>query len=140
VTNKELAEANIRRASIIFREAERLYRERAWNLAVRRCQEAVELALKGALRYAGLDVPRVHDVGGFLLQNAKRFPGSFRERILHLASVSRRLMREREVSIYGDEVTGVAPEELYIEEDAEAALKEAASVLEACQKLLQMAS
>jgi len=137
VTNKELAEANIRRAFIIFREAERLYQEGAWNLAVRRCQEAVELALKGALRYAGLDIPRIHDVGGFLLRNTKRFPGSFRERIPQLASISRRLMREREVSVYGDEVTGVAPEELYIEEDAEAALKEATSVLEACQKLLQ---
>lgn len=136
MTNKELAEANIHRASIIFREAERLDQEKAWNLAVRRCQEAVELALKGALRYAGLDIPRVHDVGGFLLRNAKRFPDVFREKIPYLASVSRKLMREREVSIYGDEVTGITPEELYIEEDAETALKEATSVLETCRKLL----
>ncbi len=137
MTNKELAEANFRRALIIFREAERLYEEGAWNLVVRRCQEVVELALKGALRYAGLDVPRVHDVGGFLLRNVKRFPNIFREKIPYLASVSRRLMREREVSIYGDEVTGVAPEEIYIEEDAKIALKEATSVLETCKQLLK---
>jgi HEPN domain-containing protein len=33
------------------------------NLAVRRSQEVVELALKGTLRCLGVDYPRVHDVG-----------------------------------------------------------------------------
>jgi HEPN domain-containing protein len=45
------------RASIILQEAEYLKEKEAWNLAVRRSQEAVELALKCALLWAKIEVP-----------------------------------------------------------------------------------
>ncbi|MFN3742682.1 MAG: HEPN domain-containing protein [Anaerolineales bacterium] len=74
-----------------------------WNLTLRRAQEAVELALKGALWWAGLEVPRIHDVGVVLRQNRHRFPPEFAAHIPKLASISRALAAERERSFYGDE-------------------------------------
>jgi HEPN domain-containing protein len=56
----------ISRASIILLEAEYLKEKEAWNMVVRRSQEAVELALKCALLWAGIEVPRIHDVGPIL--------------------------------------------------------------------------
>lgn len=37
MTADEMARSHLRRARIVFREAERLYAEQAWNLVVRRC-------------------------------------------------------------------------------------------------------
>jgi hypothetical protein len=64
MTSDEMARAHLRRAATVLREAERLYEDEAWNLVVRRSQEAVELALKGVLRSVGAEVPKVHDVSG----------------------------------------------------------------------------
>jgi HEPN domain-containing protein len=86
------------RASIILQEAEYLEEKEAWNLAVRRSQEAVELALKCALYWARIEVPRIHDVGPILRQYSNRYPEHFRGQIPHLASISRMLRAEREIS------------------------------------------
>ena len=104
---------------------------------VRRAQEAVELALKGALLWAGLEVPWVHDVGVFLRQNRRRFPAEFARQIPRLASLSRALAVERERSFYGDEESGLTLEMLYDELDAVEALEKATFVLEACRRLMQ---
>jgi len=53
-----------------------------------------------------------------------------------LASFSRRLRRERELSMYGDEETGASPDELYGRADAKDALSMAREVYEACRALL----
>ncbi len=63
MTNRGAAENSIKRAGIALQEAEALSAAGHWNLSVRRCQESVELALKGALAWAGVEVPKVHDVG-----------------------------------------------------------------------------
>lgn len=42
MTNEEMARGYLTRAHRILREAEGHYEQRAWNLVVRRCQEAVE--------------------------------------------------------------------------------------------------
>jgi HEPN domain-containing protein len=49
MNNHHTAHANLLRAQTIFQEAQHLYEQGVWNLVVRRAQEAVELALKGAL-------------------------------------------------------------------------------------------
>jgi len=135
VNLKELARRDLERAGLIFQEA-RSYKDRGiWNMAVRRAQEAVELALKASLRWAGLDVPRVHDVGPTLKQHTARFPDQFSKLIPKLAEISRALRLERETSFYGDEASGVAAEELYVAEDAEKALEKAEFVLRACEVL-----
>lgn len=130
MTNEEMARAYWDQAAEILREAENLYRRGVWNLVVRRAQEVVELALKGALRWVGVEVPRAHEVGIWLKEHRHKFPDDFQQEIDRLASISRRLRREREVSFYGDEEIGAPPQALYSEADARESLQDAAWVLE----------
>jgi HEPN domain-containing protein len=136
VNNHESARLSLRRAEVIFAEAQSLQAKEVWNLAVRRAQEAVELALKGALLWAGLEVPWVHDVSMILRKHRSRFPADFARHIPRLAAVSRALGAERERSFYGDEESGLPPEMLYGEYDAAEALEKATFVLGACRSLI----
>jgi len=136
LTNKGNAEVMLQRASIILDEARSLRERGVWNLVVRRCQEAVELALKSALVFVGVQPPRTHDVGPSLREHSERFPCEFRQHIPQLASISRTLRLERELSFYGDEESGIPPEALYSPDDADEALKKAEFVLEKCQALI----
>lgn len=132
-------ERMLSQASIIIQEAEYLQEKKAWNMVVRRSQESVELALKCALLWARIEVHRIHDVGPILKEYANRYPAPFRSKIPHLASISRLLRAEREISFYGDEQSGVPPESLYTKEDAMEALSKAREVLNECQKLIETA-
>lgn len=129
-----MARSYLGRARVVLREAERLHEEEAFNLVVRRCQEAVELALKGALRAAGLEVPKVHDVSGALRKNMDRLPQHLAAAIDELVSASRRLREEREVAFYGDEETGTEAEALFSRADAEDALRSARHVVDLCAR------
>ncbi len=131
--NNEMAQAMLERAEVVLHEARYLFQKGHWNLVIRRCQESVELALKAALLWAGVEVPRVHDVGPLLKREAQRFPLPFRDRIFELASISRALRAERELSFYGDEATGIPAEELYTRNDAQLKLTE--TVLAICKML-----
>lgn len=136
MSGEEIARSHIGQAGEILTEARSLGGRGLWHLAVRRAQEAAELALKGALRLAGVEVPHVHDVGMFLKEAHARFPESFAREIDRLASISRRLRAEREMSFYGDEETETPPERLYSEEDARIALGEAEELVGRCRELL----
>lgn len=140
MTSREMAEGFFAQAGEIPAEAQDLRRRKVWNLVVRRSQEVVELALKAALRSAGIEVPKIHDVAVILKDHRERFPEAFREQADRLASISRRLRQEREVAFYGDEEAGAPPQRLYTEEDARVALDDAAQVLNVCRKLLQSLS
>lgn len=137
MNTQDVARSNLKRARIILEEAYRYRDKDVWNLVVRRCQEAVELALKGTLWWAGLEVPWVHDVGVFLREHRDRFPLGFAQKIPRLASISRVLRAEREQSFYGDAASGLPPEMLYGEQDAVEALEKAVFVLDACCRLLK---
>lgn len=134
--NQQLASAYLMQASEILQEIENACQREVWNLAVRRAQEVVELSLKAALRSVGVEIPRLHDVGIVLKEHRHKFPPAFEREIEHMASISRRLRREREASFYGDEETGASPQELYSEEDARSAMEDARHVFETCRKLL----
>ncbi|SFM99666.1 HEPN domain-containing protein [Thermodesulforhabdus norvegica] len=77
MNNHEMAQAMLKRAAAIMEEAHFLYERAYWNLVVRRCQETVESALKAALIWAGIEVPRSHDVGPWLRREVHRFPEFF---------------------------------------------------------------
>ncbi len=128
----EMARSFLRRAKTVFREAQRLRDEQAWNLVVRRCQEAVELALKGLLRAAGAEIPKVHDVSGALRRNIHRLPPGAAAEIDTLVSASRRLREERELAFYGDEETDTEAEALFSQQDADEALRTARRVIALC--------
>lgn len=134
MTSGEIARSHLRQARLILAEAERYQGDGVWHLAVRRSQESVELALKGLLRAAGLEIPHVHDVSAFLVEHSARLPAVVRPHLDRLVSVSRRLRREREVSFYGDEESGAAPDRLYTPGDAEQAVGDARVVVELCER------
>jgi HEPN domain-containing protein len=136
MTNLEMAKSYLKEGIEIFREAESFYRREVWHLAVRRTQEAGEMALKGALRYVGIEIPKIHDVGILLKKHRGKFPKGFAQNIDRLASISRKMRKERETSLYGDEETGTPPNEIYIEEDAKIALGEGTLILESCKELM----
>lgn len=96
----------------------------------------MELSLKGALRLAGIEPPKWHDVGIILRKEARRFPEWFRSNIERFSLISRELMREREPSMYGDTELNLSAEELYTKLDAQEAAKSADLVVELCKKLL----
>lgn len=126
MTNSDLSQSYLRTAAQIYAEAQSYFKKKIWHLVVRRCQESVELCLKAWLRKAGVEVPKIHDVGTLFKKEAARFPGFPIDLIV---SSSRRLREEREISFYGDDVTETAAEDLYFESDAQSALDTANKIL-----------
>lgn len=125
-----MGRSHLAQARRILVEAGRYHADGDWHLVVRRCQETVELALKAVLRYVGLEVPHVHDVGVILAEHAERLPPAMRGEVERLVSISRRLRREREISFYGDDELEAPPERLYSRADGEAALHDARFVVD----------
>ena len=136
MNNLEMAKSYVRQARERLRHAREALESGNYPYVVRQCQEAVELLLKAALRTAGVEPPKWHDVGPVLRRTQGRFPEWFREEIPRLARISRKLRREREPSLYGDEEAGIPPGELYYREDAEEALEMAECTLNSVSKLL----
>ena len=72
--NPGLAPDYLRRAKIRLAALDVLFEGESWADVVRESQEIVELALKGLLRFRGIDPPRVHDVSEVLLAERERLP------------------------------------------------------------------
>jgi HEPN domain-containing protein len=137
LNNIEMAKSYVRQAEERLRHAKEAFEEENYPYVVRQCQEAVELLLKAALRIAGIEPPKWHDVGPVLRRESNRFPEWFQKEIKRLSIASRKLRREREPSMYGDEESGTSPDELYYKEDAEEALNQADYVHNIVKRLLE---
>jgi len=137
MNNVAMARAYLRQASERLRHAREALEEGNYPYVVRQSQEAVELLLKAALRLVGVEPPKWHDVGPVLSREVDRFPQWFRDVIPRLARISRKLRREREPAMYGDEESGTPPDELYGEEDAEEALSWAVEVFQVVSRLFK---
>jgi len=137
LNNVEMAASYLEEALRRVRVAEWSLSEGAYAYCIRQSQEAVELALKAALRMVGVEPPKWHDVGPVLLESRGRFPKWFDEKIDELASTSRWLRREREPSMYGDEESGLPPQRLYTKTYAERALNEARNTVEFVRRLIR---
>lgn len=128
----ELTLAYLDKASVRL-EALGFYRERkAYSDVVREAQSVVELALKALLRAAGIEVPKAHDVGRTLEDNADLLPPTIRDHMPRIRSISKRLRKERELSFYGAE--DFVPTAEYELSDADQAIEEAGFVLEVVQR------
>ena len=134
--NTSMARSYLRQAEERLHHARETLNRGNYAYVVRQCQEAVELSLKAALRFAGVEPPKWHDVGPILKRESSRFPDWFQAEIATLSRYSRVLRREREPAMYGDEETGATPEELYEKEDAEDALHKAEYVYLTVSKLI----
>lgn len=126
--NRSLAGDYVRRAEIRLGALEVLFGAESWADVVRESQETVELALKGLLRHAGVEPPRVHDVSEILLAERNRLPEPLQPEVERLADISRELRRDRELAFYGAE--DLTPSGFYTREDAERALADARRVVE----------
>ena len=136
MNNIEMARSYLRQAEERIKHAEEALKTGNYAYTIRQSQEPVELALKGALRLLAIEPPKWHDVGPVLKRHRELFPRWFRDRIDDVASISRKLRREREPSMYGDEETGTPPDQLYSLLDAEESVRYAREVLDLCLRLL----
>lgn len=137
MTNTHLALGWMRQARYILDEARKDFQSGRWHLVVRRCQESVELALKSLLGSAGIEIPKLHDVGFLIKQNEMRFSDEIKKMADRLQSISRSLANERETSFYGDEELMLPPDQLYNEGDAQKSLEDALFVLELVSRLVK---
>jgi HEPN domain-containing protein len=124
--NRALAGDYVRRAGARLRALDVLFEAASWADVVRESQEVVELALKGLLRAAGVDPPRIHDVGDVLIAERARLPAAIASEVERLAEASRELRRDRELAFYGAE--DLTPSDFYHRRDAESA-REAARLV-----------
>lgn len=108
-----------------------LFKEESWADVVRESQEVVELALKGLLRTAGIEPPRIHDVSEVLMAERERFPKAIQRNLETLAAGSRTLRRDRELAFYGAE--DLTPSGFYTPEDATSAREIARGTVAAIQ-------
>ncbi len=136
LNNEDLAKSYVRQAGERIKHAKEALNEGNYPYTVRQCQEAVELLLKAALRYVGVEPPKLHDVGPLLRKERNKFPAWFQEKIDEFAYYSRVLRSEREPAMYGDEETGTLPEELYSNFDAVNATKMCDTIHEFVKKLI----
>ncbi|TMB40622.1 MAG: HEPN domain-containing protein [Deltaproteobacteria bacterium] len=123
MTSISLARSYFLKARKRLRALEILFDEEAYSDVVREAQELVELALKGMLRFIGIEPPKQHDVGPLLLQYRDRLPPSVGAGAERLAEISHRLRKEREFAFYGDE--DFIPTDEYTREQAAEAVEDA---------------
>jgi len=115
----ELGADYVRRAKARLAAVDALFAARSWADVVRESQEVVELALKGLLRVAGIEPPRIHDVSEVLTAEKSRLPLAIQQQVEVLAAGSRTLRRDRELAFYGAE--DLTPSGFYTQDDAVAA-------------------
>ncbi len=132
--NLALARDYAKRAEFRLDAVDALFKRASWPDVVRESQEVVELALKAALRTAGVDAPRVHDVSEILIAERARFPKSFGALVPRLARISKALRRDRELAFYGSE--DLTPSDFYTEEDAREAIDGARATVRAVKALV----
>ncbi len=127
--NVTLARSYLEKARVRLKVLDLLLDEEAYSDVVRESQEAVEIALKGILRQIGVEPPKLHDVGGLLLEYRDKLPPEVARRAERLAEVSKWLRKEREFAFYGD--VDFIPTEEYTREDAVRAREGARMAVEA---------
>lgn len=134
MTNLSLSRSYLQKAQLRLEVLGLLMERKGYSDVVREAQEAVELALKGMLREVGLEPPKLHDVGKFLLEHKVKFAAEVREQLPVLADLSARLRKDRELSFYGDE--DFVPSEQYTEADAARALRDATLAVNVASRVI----
>ena len=117
--------------AILERDVNAALRDHDYNMVVRRAQEVVELALKGALRMLSVEYPKSHDVAPVFSEQARRKKLSVAEEVFgEIERISLWLSQARAPSFYGDRD--------YVREDAEAAARDAQYVVTELRKALAL--
>lgn len=133
MTNRDLANSLIRQAESRKTALHVAVGGENWAYVVRLSQEIVELSLKAVLNFVGVEPPKWHDVGPLVVKHRHRLPTDIALRADELARISASLREDRERSMYGDEVLGQGPDELYGRYDAEQARRWAEEIFNLCR-------
>lgn len=131
--NADLGRDYVSRAAKRLKAVETLFELETWADVVRESQEVVELAMKGLLRVAGVEPPRLHDVSDLIVEYRSAFPPALRRKLARMAEVSRGLRRDRELAFYGSE--DLTPSHFYKETDARTAMDGARFVVRSASSL-----
>ena len=134
--NTEMASDYIYRARRCLREAELALSEGDYAGAVRRSQEALELALKAVLRYLAVEYPREHDVGMVLKQVSDRLPSYVGEKLQEIVEISAELARVRGPALYGYEREGIPAREAFSRDYAENVYYRVKEIVDLCSRFL----
>ncbi|MGH7452767.1 MAG: HEPN domain-containing protein, partial [bacterium] len=105
---KKLAQIFVNDALIILDEAQQSFERSHWHRTVRKAQEAVELALKGLMRWTGVEYSKIHKIGKFF-ENPKLQALLKPEELRQFAAITDNLALKRELAFYGSDDMG-APE------------------------------
>ena len=116
---------------IYLRDVQGALQENDSNLAVRRSQEVVELALKGGLKVLGVDYPKIHDVAPVFSEQLRQKRGS---------ADTQELDRIEEISLWLAQARAPAfyLEHEYNREDARQAAADANFVVSTVKRLLDL--
>ena len=136
MTSDRVARDYLRRAAARRLMLETLRGAGAYADVVRESQDVVELVLKGALRFVGVDPPKRHDVHGVMGRFIDRFPGEWHHALDELRESLDDLADDRAPAFYGDEERGIPASELFGEEDARKAMGIADRLLDLYRRLL----
>ena len=79
----------LNRASTCIKEAEDCLRRGDYPTSILRAGEAVEFALKAAIRLVGQNYDRKHDVSAALAKSFQSFPPWFKDKVPRFRSLSR---------------------------------------------------
>jgi len=126
-----LEQAKARRIAV-----EALFGARAYAGVVRESHDVVELVLKGALRFVGVEPPKRHDTHDVVERFIARFPDEWRRVIGELSGALTQLAQDRAPAFYGREADDVPPSELFGEADARRAMGIADRLLDLYTRLL----
>ncbi len=137
MNTKALARDYLRKGKARRRALQVLWEEGSYDDVVREAQAIVELVLKGALRFVGVDAPKRHDVGSTVKACGNLFPESWRVRLDEVESISRTLFEERGHAFYGDEVSLMPASALFGTGDAQRAMTWVDELLGLFEALLQ---
>jgi hypothetical protein len=135
LTSTTLAQSYLLKATKKLKILPVLFGEEAYSDVIREAQEIVELALKGMLRWIGVDPPKQHDVGYLLVEFQDRLPPEVSREAQRLAQISRWLRKEREFAFYGD--VDFIPTEEYTREDAARAMDDARFTVQVAALLIR---
>jgi hypothetical protein len=140
VTSQKISRDYLRKVEVRL-EALRLFlsRER-FDDVIREAHEAIELLLKGTLRFVGIDPPRRHDAAPLLLRHLDRLPAAWQAAADQIRETSARLFEERGHAFYGDEDDLLPPSELFTRAEAEEAIAAVETLLGLYRDLLQTAN
>lgn len=130
------AKSSLQDAEIILDEARLSFQSGYSHRVVRKCQESTELAVKGLLRYFGIEYPKTHILGRIIKKELPKLGLFSQEELDKLAYVSDTLAFDREPAFYGSP-EGTPASELYDQEDATEALEGTSWVLDIVKRVVK---